>query len=332
MSSASNRATESPSDDQVIEVSKDFFFEGMTLPANIYIKMNPNNYLLIGKKGDKAAFSNLHAFKKDEFGVYVNKLEYAVLIQQVTLITSKVLEQKTIPDSVKVRFLTSLTDDAMSSLKTSGFSSVAKIQKVSQLVTQMSQQVNAFNDILDILKSLPNDDAKHVMTTCMIAMLLCEEMNVNLPQAQEKVAMGALLHDVGLKFVPKEILEKPKHLLTPDEVQIYEQHPLKSVEMLRDIKDVPQDVLFIVAEHHENAQGTGFPKKLRDIKISPLGKIVGLADLFSELLFNQKPEGKSFTPDEAVTYIDDILGQPFNKQTFLALKNIINKKHLADKS
>jgi HD-GYP domain-containing protein (c-di-GMP phosphodiesterase class II) len=90
------------------------------------------------------------------------------------------------------------------------------------------------------------------------------------------------------------------------------------------------EVLLIVAEHHENAIGSGFPKKMRDIKMSPLSRIVALAQYFSGLLFHPM-DGKSFTPDEAVNYIEEVLGQPFNKPAFLALKNINNKQHLAKK-
>jgi putative nucleotidyltransferase with HDIG domain len=243
-----------------------------------------------------------------------------------------VITQKSVPDAIKIKFVSGLAEDAGRSLETSGFGSVVKVQKVSQLVVQMSQQMSAFNDILNILETLPNSDSKHSMTTCLISMLLCEEMHVTLPLAQEKVAMGALLHDVGLRYVPKHILERPRHLWTQDELATYEQHPLKAVDMLRDTKDIPSDVLLIIAEHHENSHGTGFPKKLRDIKISPLAKIVSLANAFAELLFSNRPDGKNYSPDEAITYIEDILGQPYNKQAFLALKNIINKKHLADKA
>jgi HD-GYP domain-containing protein (c-di-GMP phosphodiesterase class II) len=144
--------------------------------------------------------------------------------------------------------------------------------------------------------------------------------------------MGSLLHDVGLRFVPNEILQKPRHLWSPDDQATYESHPLRGIEMLRDIKDIPSDVILIVAEHHENAQGTGFPKKLRDVKVSPLAKIVSLANYFSGLLFGDKSDSRTYTADEAVNYIEDVMGQPFNKQAFLALKNIINKKHLAERT
>lgn len=331
MSSAKQTGVETFPDHAMTEVSKEFFFDGMQLPASVFIKMKPSNYLLIGKKGEKASFSTLHSFHNENAKFFVKNLEHPELINIVTQLTSKVLTQKNVPDAVKVKFISGLTTDAMESLSGSGVVSVSKVQKVAALIDQMTKNIPSFHAIFDILATYPNNDSKHAMATCMISMLICEEMQISLPMAREKVAMGALLHDVGLKFIPQSILQKPRHLWSPAELETYELHPIKGVEMLRDLKDIPSDVLLIIAEHHENALGTGFPKKLRDIKISPLGRIVCLANTFADLLFSEKADAKVYNADEALQYIDDILGQPFNKQVFSALKTIVNKKALSDK-
>ncbi len=332
MASTKQQGIEAIADSNMTEVAKEFFFEGMTLPVSVYLKIKVGSYLLIGKKGDKANFSSLHSFHNPDSHVFVRNSEHAVLIATMTTLTGRVMTQKNVPESVKVKFLSGLAGDAMNSLVGSGFSSVAKVHKVCELMDQMSRNMSAFDKIIDVLNQMPTGEAKHSMTTCLIAMLLCEEMQITLPLAREKVAMGSLLHDVGMKFVPPEVMQKPRHLWSQDDLAMYEAHPIRGIEMLRDIKDIPSDVLLIVAEHHENAQGTGFPKKLRDIKVSPLARVVALANYFAGLIFTDRADAKAYTADEAVKYIEEILGQPFNKQAFLALKNIINKKHLADKS
>lgn len=331
MSSAKQSGAELLPDHSMTEVPKEFFFDGMQLPASVYIKMKAGNYLLIGKKNDKANFSNLHSFQNDNAKFYVKNLEHPELISIVTQLTSKVISQKNVPDAVKMKFVAGLAADAVDSLSSTGVVSVSKAQRVAALIDQMSKSVPSFHDVLDIIMSYPNTDAKHAMTTCLLSMLLCDEMQINLPLAREKVALGALLHDVGLKFIPKSIIDRPRHLWSQQDLETFESHPIKGVEMLRDVKDIPSDVLLIVAEHHENAHGTGFPKRLRDIKISPLGRIVSLANAFADLLFSQKTEAKIYSADEAVHYIEEILGQPYNKQVFNGLKNIINKKALKDK-
>lgn len=327
----SQNGIEAFQDATVVEVSKDFFFEGMALPVTVYLRMGPQAYLIIGKKGDKAQFSNLHAYNNPNVNVFVLRTDHPMLIAYVTQLTGKIVTQKSVPESTKIKFLSSLSADAIDSLAKSNFTSIAKIQRVAQLVQQISPKLSAFGDLLAILTDLHPAESKHAMTTCLVSLLLSEEMHMTQPAVQEKLILGSLLHDVGMKYVPKAIMEKPRHSWTPEELQAYEQHPLKGADMLREIKEIPQDVLLIIAEHHENALTTGFPKKMRDVKISPLARIVSLANCFGTLLFGNLSESKTYTPDEAILYIEEVQGQPYNKQVFLALKNIVNKKHLADK-
>jgi putative nucleotidyltransferase with HDIG domain len=334
MSKAANsqNGMETFNDSDMADVSKDFFFEGMVLPVPVYLKMGPSAYLVIGKKGDKAQFSNLHAYNNPNVAVFVLQSDQPILIAYITQITGKIVSQKNVPESTKIKFLSSLSADAVDSLAKSNFTSFGKIQRVAQLVQQISPKLSALNELLAILDSLYPTESKHAMTTCLVSLLISEEMHMNQPAIQEKLILGALLHDVGMKYVPKAVLDKPRHIWTPEDLQVYEQHPLKGADMLREIKEIPQDVLLIVAEHHENAHSTGFPKKMRDVKISPLARIVSLANCFGNLLFGSTEKSKSYTPDEAIVYIEEVQGQPYNKQVFLALKNIINKKHLADKA
>lgn len=312
-------------------VTKEFFFDGMVLPVDVFLKINAGNYLVIGKKTDKVTFSSLHSFSHPNSEVCVKTIDHNYLVQYIADVTGKVVSQKGMPDKVKAKFISSLAEESFVSLEKANFTSVAGLQKVSALVVDLTKTASSFDAVMGLLMEMPATQSRHAMSTCLVALILCEEMQVTLRAAQEKVALGALLHDVGLKFIPKAILEKQRHLWTPEDVQTYEQHPIKGAEVLRDLKDVPSDVLLIVAEHHENSQGTGFPKKLRDVKISPFARIVALANYFADLVFPQHNDGKVYTPDEAIHYIEDVLGQPFNRQAFLALKNSINKKNLMDK-
>lgn len=318
-------------DSKMTAVSKDFFFEGMSLPVNVYLKMKTNSYLLIGKKADKASFASLHALKADNAQVFVETIDHNIMLAHIADLTSKVIPQKNVPANVKAKFLSGLAEAAMGSFANKGLADVPQLQKVSNLMLELQKNLSSFADIVTLLEGLPNDEAKHAMGTCMISLLICEEMGITQRATLEKVTLGSLLHDVGMRFLPQAMLEKPRHLWSPEEMALYEQHPIKGVEALRELKDISNDVLLIIVEHHENSQGTGFPKKIRDVKISPLGRVVGLANVTANLLFNRLDGGKSYTADEAIQYIDDILGQPFNKQVFSALKNVINKAHLASK-
>ncbi len=315
----------------IVHVSKEFFIDGMLLPVRIYMELSAGNYLLVGKKGEKTNFTSLHSFKNESTSVYVRTEDYNDLMRHMAEFTGKLVVTKNVPDATKLKFLSGLTEQALAAIKESDFASVVQIEKVSNFVISLSQSLKDFGQVIELLENLPNNQSKHAMATCFISITIAEEMKLNHQIALEKLSLGALLHNIGLRFIPESILKKPKHLWTPEENSIYETHPTKGAEMLRDLKDISNDILFIVAEHHENSMGTGFPRRLRDVKISPLGRIVALASCFTELLYSRLPDTKEFTADQAIEYIDEILGQPFNKQAFSALKTIINKKYLMDK-
>lgn len=318
-------------DDDMIMVPKDFFFDGMILPVTIYFKMSPNSFLTIGRKGDKANFRELASFRNPNFKIFVESKDHLELIDFVTKFTEKVMSRPVIPQEVKAKFLGGLVGGIMNDFSEQGVASGEQMQKISKFVLELSSSLEAFDDIYRILNDMGESESKHALSTCMIANLIAEEMQITHHVALEKLSMAAMLHDVGLRYVPKEILNKPKHLWTPDERQVYEQHPLKGAEVLRDIKEVPNDVLLMIVEHHEQSTGTGYPKRLRDVKISPLGKILIVANEFSSLLANSKAADKSQSSIEALDYIEEVMGQPFNRQVVQALKNLVNKKYLSDK-
>lgn len=229
--------------------------------------MKPNTYLIIGKKGDKANIRDLHSFKHPDAKIYVLNLDYPILVSFVGLVTSKFVSQKTIPAATKAKFVSALTADALESMAKSGFTSVEKLQKVAGLVMEISKTSSEFDEeIIKILDSMPNDEAKHAMSTALVGVLIAEEMKITQAVVMGKIVMGSLLHDVGMRHLPPGLADKPMHLMTPDELQTYEQHPIRGAEVLRDVKDISMDVLLIVAEHHENAFGLGYPKKQRDVE------------------------------------------------------------------
>jgi HD-GYP domain-containing protein (c-di-GMP phosphodiesterase class II) len=313
------------------QVTKDFFFDGMVLPVQVFLKMKENHYLILGNKGEKAKFSNFQSYKNVNSTIYVTVLDLPVLIDYVTMLTEKAVHHKALPDGLKARFMVGLASNALKSFDNKGFASMVDLQRVSGMVLGLGKTVSNFNEILNILKDLKENEAKLAMATSIVSVMLCEELDVNLKGAVEKVALGSLLIDIGLRYLPKSLMDRPRHLWSAADNALYETHPAKGVEMLRDLKDVSNDVLLIVAEHHENGIGTGFPKRIRDIKISPLSRIVIVASYYTSLIFNSRGSGNAYDSDEAILYMNDILGQPFNKQVFLGLKNIVNRAHLQKK-
>src|SRR3982751_2776828 len=84
-------------DSKMVSVPKEFFFEGMPLPVSVYLRMKKDNYILIGKKGDKVNFTKLHSYQAKESLAFVRKEDQGSLIQFATNLTQKMMVKPNIP-------------------------------------------------------------------------------------------------------------------------------------------------------------------------------------------------------------------------------------------
>jgi HD-GYP domain-containing protein (c-di-GMP phosphodiesterase class II) len=62
------------------------------------------------------------------------------------------------------------------------------------------------------------------------------------------------------------------------------EHPAIGASFVASRPDIPAEVRLIIEQHHEFHDGSGFPKGLRGSSIFELASIVGLANLFDELV------------------------------------------------
>ena len=110
------------------------------------------------------------------------------------------------------------------------------------------------------------------------------------------IRYGALLHDIGKIGVPDAILNKPGPL-TPEEVEIIQQHPAFGERICRPLRD-GAEIGPIVRGHHERWDGAGYPDHLVGEAI-PLGsRIIAVADAF-DAMTTDRPYRKALTLKEA---------------------------------
>ena len=106
---------------------------------------------------------------------------------------------------------------------------------------------------------------------------------LNLPQEEiELLGKAAMLHDLGKKDIPLEIITK-KGFLTTQEYEIVKQHPTLSVKILKQNNEKNSRLLQLIEQHHEKCDGTGYPKGLKEYEIDTLSKIVTICDVFNAL-------------------------------------------------
>ena len=141
----------------------------------------------------------------------------------------------------------------------------------------------------------------HALNVCSLSLMVGQDLGLR-REEQEKLALGALFHDVGeLKFPAETLLRKgymdPKELTT-----FLTTHPRFGVELVEKIPNFPYEATDVILQHHERLNGTGFPAGKKDEQISKYAKIVMVVDAYDELIHHPDPS-RAFIPSEALSHL-----------------------------
>lgn len=139
----------------------------------------------------------------------------------------------------------------------------------------------------------------HSLNVALLAMMLARELKVG-EAGLRAVGMGALFHDIGKLELPTQITRKTTALTRP-EANLLETHVPKGVEMAARA-GLPEIVQTIVAQHHECADGSGYPRGLRGEQVAAPSRIVCVVNAFDELC-NPSDPTRARTPHEALSLL-----------------------------
>ncbi len=108
-----------------------------------------------------------------------------------------------------------------------------------------------------------------------------------------KLAVGALLADVGKIHIPNDLISKPEPLNDAD-YEIVKQHVDYSWEIASSMSEINNESLDVIAQHHERLDGSGYPKGLRGEEISLFGRMMAIVDTY-EAMTSNRPHKDSVT-------------------------------------
>jgi putative nucleotidyltransferase with HDIG domain len=135
----------------------------------------------------------------------------------------------------------------------------------------------------------------------------------------KSLEFGSLLHDIGKIGVPDSILRKPAKLTEEEWVRMRE-HPLHGQQILRGIEFL-QGASRVVAQHHEQWDGSGYPVGLRGEEIDVCARIFSVADAFDAITSDRVyRRGKSY--EAAAQELDDWAGRQFDPKVVEAFHRV----------
>ncbi len=195
---------------------------------------------------------------------------------------------------------------------------------------------NVYNE-LNFLFSIINKDNsnlhKHNIEVSKIAKILLENYDKKLPidnfskrvlnkLGVDSVALAYRFHDIGKTYISQEILDLDRKL-TPDEFEVVKNHVSIGVHIVKELfksrknMDTFKQALYatiinIIANHHENIDGKGYPNNKNGEQISLLGKVARVADVISALM-TKRSYKDAWNEKDVLSYINQNKGILFDE-------------------
>jgi putative nucleotidyltransferase with HDIG domain len=144
--------------------------------------------------------------------------------------------------------------------------------------------------------------AGHSRRVSNYACAIARAMGLAEPEV-ETIRVGALLHDLGKIGISDLVLHKPGRL-TADETELIRQHPVIGRRILDNVHGL-EPYLSIVELHHENWDGTGYPRGLKGTETPLQARIVKVADSY-DAMTSDRPYRRGMTHDQAMAILKKV--------------------------
>ncbi|ADE11567.1 HD domain-containing phosphohydrolase [Sideroxydans lithotrophicus] len=141
--------------------------------------------------------------------------------------------------------------------------------------------------------------AGHQRRVAIIASAIAREMGLT-DERIHALYLAASIHDLGKIRIPAEILSKPGRL-NAIEYELVKSHPKTGYDIIKDIQ-FPWPIAQMVLQHHERADGSGYPQGLKSDQIMLEAMIIAVADVV-EAMSSHRPYRPGLGLDEALEEI-----------------------------
>lgn len=154
--------------------------------------------------------------------------------------------------------------------------------------------------VIRLLTEVSGDrSATHPINVMIISLLLGRSLGLG-EQELKELGLVAMLHDLGKQELPERVRAFDDQFSTA-EYRMYQEHVEQSVQVAQRM-GLSASVQKGIAQHHEMADGSGFPMRHKVDRLETYGKIVSLVNRYDNLC-NPARMAIALTPHEALSVI-----------------------------
>ena len=156
--------------------------------------------------------------------------------------------------------------------------------------------------------------ATNVSTYCLT---IARELGIGDLQELVAITTGALLHDIGKRHLPPDLLKRASRLNRKENTQ-FQRHAQLGFEELSVRNDLSWGQLMMVYQHHEHVDGSGYPVQIAGEEMHLWARICAIANAFDTLTADRSYR-RAVPLGAALEFIARRAGKSFDKEIALCL-------------
>jgi putative nucleotidyltransferase with HDIG domain len=299
------------------------------LPYDVFIELSPHKYTKIFKRNDLIDSGRLeNYFQKGVKKLFILRKDRRSYIQCTERLIKRLMDQKSIDTVEASRAIEELSEQTLFEIFEDKIFDETTLKAAQGIAKTYVQWLNKDIGVLSKFLTLCRNETyivRHSITTSVMAILLARADSNVTDKTLELVALGGLLHDIGMANLPAEINDVDRKL-SPTEWEAVKSHPHLARDLFQNAKTFPSDLLQIIEQHHENYDGTGYPAGIKGESIFYPARIVAIADCFSAL--TTKRGGRSlFGPGDAISVLRTE-GRKYDPKLLSVFETLLNPKRI----
>ena len=157
-------------------------------------------------------------------------------------------------------------------------------QTVHSVVEEVTQDPLAVVHMAHINRN-SRDIMAHSVNVSLLSTATALAMGIKKSETLHEVALAAMLHDIGLLMIPQDLLAR-RESLKPEENLIYREHANWGFAILQESASLPRSVALVAQQHHEHADGSGYPHQLTNSNLHPFSRIVAAVNAYENMCVN----------------------------------------------
>lgn len=237
------------------------------------------------------------------------------------LIDADVIGVITVYDKIDNKSFSQFDQEIMSTL---GEQAVIAIKNAQLYKEQEKLTMGTIKALAKVLDSRAPGTYTPRASFVKITLAIAQELHLDTEELKS-LEYAAILHDAGEIFVPQSVLAKPSKL-TGEEFAMVKEHPAAGVEIIRHMKAL-RSATPIILYHHENYDGSGYPKGLKKDQIPVGARIMAVVSAFESMISN-KPYRPAKTIDQAIDEVKRNAGSQFDPKITDVFLKVMQKKDI----